>query len=94
MATEMTVARNLVKKAIDAGYKISVYDGEEYPVKKSRNFTEITRALASTDQDILVIRDLDGLRIGRILLVYGNSPEELIADHTDNEAINALCELS
>jgi hypothetical protein len=91
-AGERGVATRLVRAAIHAGYTVSVYDGEEYTVKRSRQERQILEALASTEEDTLVIRDSVGERIGALMLIWGNDEtgEELIADHTDNEAIGAL----
>jgi hypothetical protein len=86
---EMTIARKLVRKALAAGYMVSVYDGEEYAVKRSTKFTKIVEALASTSDDVLVLRTADGTKVGSVWLIWGNG-EDLISDYTDNEATNAL----
>ena len=65
---ERGTATRLVRAAIAAGYTVSVYDGEEYPVKRSRKERQILAALASTEEDWLVIRDV-GLRMGAISLM-------------------------
>jgi len=76
-------ARKFVRMALDRGYVVSVFDGEEYTVRQSNDFKEITEALWSTDEDALIIRkNVSGDRIGRAWLVYGNSAHELIADWT------------
>ena len=49
-------------------------------------------ALCSTDGDTLLVRDAHGHKLGTILLIWGNSPEEVVCDHTDNEAIGRLVE--
>ena len=89
---ERGVATRLVRAAIHAGYAVSVYDGEEYPVKRSRKERQILAALASTEEDWLVIRDGTGERLGSLRLIWGNDPtgEELIADYTDKPEIEAL----
>jgi hypothetical protein len=89
---ERGVATRLVRAAIHAGYTVSVYDGEEYTVKRSRRERQILEALASTGEDTLVFRDDAGERIGSAWLIWGNeeSGEELIADHTDKPEIEAL----
>jgi len=91
-AGERGVATRLVRAAIHAGYTVSVYDGEEYTVKRSRKERQILAALASTEEDTLLIRDSAGERIGALCLIWGNDPdgEELIADYTDKPEIEAL----
>jgi hypothetical protein len=89
---ERGVATRLVRAALHAGYAVSVYDGEEYTVKRSRRERQILAALATTGEDALVIRDSAGERLGVLSLIWGNDEtgEELIADHTDNDAMDAL----
>lgn len=89
---ERGVATRLVRAAIHAGYAVSVYDGEEYTVKRSRRERQILAALASTEEDWLVIRDSAGERLGSLRLIWGNDAtgEELIADYTDKPEIEAL----
>ncbi len=84
----------IVGRALAKGYTVSVYDGEEFPVKRSTNRAVIRDALASTDEDILVIRESDGTRVGNILLVWGNSPEEVAADYSDFPAIREIVEVA
>jgi hypothetical protein len=89
---ERRTATRLVAAALAAGYTVSVYDGEEYTVKRSRESKKILEALASTEADTLVIRDSAGERVGDLCLIWGNDEtgSELIADHTDNAATTAL----
>lgn len=96
---DLSIATKLVVKAIAKGYAISVNDGEETVVNRSRDIAQITQALASTDNDLLVIYHVAETRwIGTILLVWGNG-EDVIIDmlwprgKPENEAIlNELCE--
>lgn len=92
-AGEARVARKLVKAALDAGYLISVNDGEEWTVKRSTNANTILDALATTEADLLRLRlPVSGDVVGSFWLIYGNDPsgDELIADHTDNENCERL----
>ena len=91
-AGEGRVARRLVTAALAAGYSVSVNDGVETTVHRSTRAREIIDALATTGEDVLIIRDAAGARVGALWLIYGNDPsgEELIADYTDNDACNAL----
>jgi hypothetical protein len=89
MSIETTICTRIVSRALAAGYAVSVYDGEEYPVKRSTNKAAIVAAMFSTDADTLVIRAADGSKIGSVYLVYGNG-EDVVCDHTDSPAIAAL----
>lgn len=87
---EARAAAALVNDLIEAGYVLSVYDGEEYTVKRSAVGATVAAALASTGIDNLLVRDSnhfngpDGLpvRAGVIALVWGNAPDgsELVSD--------------
>ena len=89
---ERGVATRLVRAALNAGYTVSVSDGEEWTVKRSDSEAVILPALATTGYDTLRFRNNAGEHVGSAYLVWGNeeSGECLIADHTDNDAIEAL----
>jgi len=94
-AGERSVASRLVRAALDAGYSISVNDGEEWTVKRALKAKPVLEALATTGEDVLRIRDEEGTPYGSFYLVWGNADDgsELIADHTDNDACNALASI-
>ena len=89
-AGEARVARKLIRAALARELSISVNDGEETTVRRSRNYREIVDALATTGADYLTMFAPTGDRVGTFTLIYGNDPsgDELIADHTDN----TICE--
>jgi hypothetical protein len=88
---ERGTATRLVRAALTAGLTVSVYDGEEWTVGNSRRERAILAALASTGEDMLRFRR-NGELIGNAYLIWGNDPTggELISDHTDNDAMQAL----
>lgn len=79
---ENVIIRKAVRAAVDAGFTVSVFDGEDYSVRRSRKVEEVMRSLRATDSDRLIVRDNDGERVGSVLLVYGNEPYEVIADYS------------
>lgn len=92
---ERKVAKKLILTLIEAGYHISVSDGEEVVVKHSRNIPVIHDAMGSTDADAIIFYEEElplnkknprYKCLGSFELVYGNDPsgEELIADYSDN----------
>lgn len=88
---EMTVCRAAIKAGLDAGLVVSVYDGGEWVVKKSRKITQIVAALRSTSDDRIVFRDpKTGERKGSMYFVYGNMPYEVINDYSDNETMDKI----
>ena len=86
---ELPKARKLIRAALKAGYVISVYDGEAFALKRSAKFEEISKALASTDYDVLHFRDATGERVGTATLIWGNE-DDVISDWSDNAAMEAL----
>jgi hypothetical protein len=59
-------------------------------VKKSIKRKQIMDALASTDSDVLMVRNAADQKLGTIYLVWGNSPEEVVCDCSANPEIAAL----
>lgn len=94
---ETTLARALIDAILAKGCAISVYDGEEWVLPAFGDHgtdpVAIYEALGSTDMDVVLAVDATiqpDCKAGRFMLVYGNGPGELIADHTDNEFCNAI----
>jgi hypothetical protein len=89
---ENQIVERLVTDILAAGLTVSVYDGEEYPLRHSTDMRAIMDALASTDMDELVLyypKNEQGLRMraGWVSLVWGNDTA-VISDYTTNiEAI-------
>lgn len=79
---ERAIARRLIGQMLAAGLVVSVNDGEETTVVKSRDERGILAALATTGEDIVTGHDSAGRRIGFFLLIWGND-EDLISDYTD-----------
>jgi len=87
---EARAARKLINMVLAKGWLVSVNDGGEWVLKSSKDKAAILLAMATTGGDYLIFRDSEGNKIGGMYLVWGNEPCELVADHTDNEAINAI----
>lgn len=87
---ERKIVDKVLKRAFAKGYLVSVYDGEEWPIKQSADYEAITKEIAATDMTILKFRSAkNGDEVGRILLIHGNH-EDVISDCTDNEAMLEL----
>ena len=99
MTTETAIARRLVAAAIAAGYLISVRDGiegdGELTVQNSTDLRTISDALQTTEGDKLILRTAAAPHrmVGTVTLIWGNG-EDLISDHTDTPAIDALVALA
>jgi hypothetical protein len=93
---EATVARRLVKALLAREMFVSVNDGEEWTVKKSRAYGEIVNALCSTGEDYLRAYAPTGDCLGGFYLVWGNADDgsELISDHTANDFCDRLSRIA
>lgn len=83
-------ATSLVNAILGTGCSISVWEGEDWALQKGKEPEAVLAAMASTDMDRLVATSGDGSRMGSFLLIYGNAPDELVADHSDNIYCNAI----
>jgi len=78
---EALIMRSAISEFLEAGFNLSVFDGEDTTVKHSTNAEEIFNALRSTDEDYLrVFRDTT--RMGSVIFVYGNEPGVVINDYS------------
>ena len=80
------VAR-IVARALDKGYLLTVYDGEELPVMHSDDAEEVMDNLGHCDEEWLHVENDARQKIGVIFLVYGNDPDEVVCDCTDKPEI-------
>lgn len=75
-ARDAAAARIIVGTLLAQGYAVSVYDGEEYTVKRSQDAGEILEALGTTDSDQLAVRKPGRFeRLFTLVLVWGNDGE-------------------
>lgn len=91
---ERAIASKLIEDMLSNGNTVSVWEGEDWAIYKSTDYTAIMEALASTDSDWIYAYARVGnnvKRIGAVLLIYGNG-NDLISDCSDNPATLALCE--
>lgn len=84
---ERFVVKQIVGRALDKGYLLSVFDGEEYPIEHSDDAEAVMAELGHCDEEWLHVSNADRKRIGEIYLVYGNDPDEVVADCTDKPEI-------
>ncbi|CAH2399605.1 hypothetical protein [Mesorhizobium escarrei] len=87
--TEQRIVGAIIRKALKVGYLVSVYDGEEWALVKSTNYEAITAEVAATDATTLRFRLSGGDSVGTVFLVHGND-EDVVCDHSDNEAMTFL----
>lgn len=83
--SENKIVKRLLAAILKAKCTVTVYDGEDCVITKSRAKGVIIAALGSTDHDVLHIYHPDG-KLGFILLIWGNG-EDVISDYSDNDTI-------
>lgn len=90
---EQSIITRVLQYAEDAGWYVSVNDGMEWTARNVDPFA--ARAyMGTTDMDALRFQDAKtGKRMGVMFFVYGND-EDVIHDHSDNDAMQALFEAS
>ena len=82
-STEQHAARQLIDDILARGLSVSVADEENgWLLKRSRDASAILDAIGEMEADMLHLRDATtDERCGSLLLVWGNSAAELIADY-------------
>lgn len=83
---EQDIISQIVDRALAKGYMISVFDGEEWAVVKSRDKDRILAETAATDVTQYKIRNAEGENLGSIIFVHGND-EDVIHDYSDTPEI-------
>lgn len=86
--TEQQIARAATTGIVDAGFRVSVNDGEATVLVRSDNVKAILAAMFSTDSDTLHAyappEEPGGQwkRIGFVEFIYGNDGWDVIADNS------------
>lgn len=85
---EKSVVARCIADLLDAGFCLTVYDGEEYAVTDSRDANTVMDAMGTTDEDRIYVRLFPISRKvgfhGWVNFIYGNSASEVISDNTVN----------
>lgn len=90
---ESKVIRRMVRIALTKGLTVSVWDGGEWTLKRSKSVTRVLSACGTTDHDVLRFRDKDGTKVGSVSLVYGNGPGEVVSDYSDVPAMEWMVDV-
>ena len=89
---ERRIAFKIIDMALADRHEVSVNDGEEWTVIRSKDKAELRNSLFTTDEDQIVIRHNDGDKMGWFHLVYGNDGYDVIADHTTTDYALSIIE--
>ena len=89
---ERPVLGQLIKLAIKQG-EVSIYDGEEYAIRRSTEYAAIKCQLGHSGEDVLEIHNGEDY-LGMFYLIYNNGshddPMIVICDYTDNAICNDI----
>ena len=81
----MKAYKHLVKHALALGHTISVWDGEEWQVKRSTGYKEIVEAIESVEEaELKIYNDLQHPTWVWIS-AYGLADDETVVDYNDNK---------
>ena len=88
---KQTVAyKHLIDYMLAKQCTISVFDGEEWAVKRSTDAKEIDEAVRSVEEADLTIRNSEGKMIGWAQVsAFGLEPDETVMDNTMTDEMNA-----
>lgn len=82
----MKAYKHLVKHALAQGHTISVWDGEEWQLKRSTSYKEIVDAIESVEEAEMTIRNIEGNKEAWVLIgAFGLADDETVMDHSDNK---------
>lgn len=80
--------QQVIKNALAKGYTISVFDGEEWQIKRGSNERAIMDAAQSVEMATLRIRDERGERVGDVEIIGYHSKAEATADGYDDSVVD------
>jgi hypothetical protein len=81
----------LIKNALSRGLTISVWDGEEWQVKRSTSYQAIKEAIESVELAELRLRNEAGEVVGWAQIIPDLDPEETVSDCTYSPLMSELC---
>lgn len=87
--SEAAIIDGLITAILNRGYLISVFDGEEYSVKRSADRELIQKETAATCDTTYVLRTTDGVRVGFFWMIHGNHCD-VISDYSDSPTFDAI----
>jgi hypothetical protein len=80
----------LIKNALAKDLTVSVWDAEEWQVKRSSKYKAIKDAIESVDISQLRFRDKQGEIVGWALIVLDNDDDCTVSDFTYNQLMHEL----
>jgi hypothetical protein len=81
----MKAYKHFIKHCLKAGHTVSVWDGEEWQVKRSTGYKAVVEAVESVEEAQLRIRDTEGNQVAWALVsAFGLEDDETMIDYSDN----------
>ena len=78
----MKAYKHLIKHALSMGCTVSVWDGEEWQVRRSNCYSFIVDAIESVEEAQLRIRQKDAIIGWALVSAFGLEDDETVVDHT------------
>lgn len=86
----MKAYKHLVKHALAQNCTVSVWDGEEWQVKRSSGYKAIIEAIEGVEEAELIIRDNQGDKMGWAKVsAFGLEDDETVMDNTMTDFMNS-----
>jgi hypothetical protein len=78
----MKAYKHLIQHCLSMGCTVSVWDGEEWQVKRSTGYKAIIDAIESVEEAQLRIRQKDAVIGWALVSAFGLEDDETVVDHT------------
>lgn len=82
----------LIREILDAGYSVTVNDGEDDCLVESKDFAEILEAMSQSGEDVIIPCDSAGEGVGWFYLIYCNGSEGEPMICMSDMSANPICE--
>jgi hypothetical protein len=78
----MKAYKHLIKHCLSMNCTVSVWDGEEWQVRRSNCYSHIIDAIESVEEAQLRIRQKDAIIGWALVSAFGLEDDETVVDHT------------
>lgn len=89
----MKAYKHLIKHALSLGCTVSVWDGEEWQVKRSTSYKAIVEAVESVEEAALRIRQKDAIIGSAAVSAFGLEDDETVVDYSISSFMEEWSEL-
>lgn len=89
----MKAYKHLIKHALSLGCTVSVWDGEEWQIKRSTSYKAIVEAVESVEEAALRIRQQDAIIGSAAVSAFGLEDDETVVDYSISSFMEEWSEL-